>query len=151
MWLFIGAVVMRGSRLHAKRSCGAVPLGRGCGGASVPCDARGAVSPSPAESRSSFCIQVLCALDFCEHSSCLYAQSARAKMLSRSCGDPGFMWLPAAQPGFSLNESSLCSRLLLCICSSLLNWQSCIVCIIRIEQWALHVGRLNKPSSRRFQ
>uniref|UniRef100_A0A663DMJ1 Uncharacterized protein n=1 Tax=Aquila chrysaetos chrysaetos TaxID=223781 RepID=A0A663DMJ1_AQUCH len=77
----------------------------------------------------------------------------------RSCQDaPEEPWRPRLHVApcspawfFSLNESGLCRRLLLCICSSLLNWQSCIVCIIRIEQWALRVGRLNKPSSRRFQ
>lgn len=44
---------------------------------------------------------------------------------------------------FSLKGSGLCSRLFLCLCSSLLNWQSCIVCIISTEQ-ALRFGWLTR-------
>uniref|UniRef100_A0A8V5H6W1 Uncharacterized protein n=1 Tax=Melopsittacus undulatus TaxID=13146 RepID=A0A8V5H6W1_MELUD len=68
------------------------------------------LSPSSAESLSLFCIQVAC-----------------AKILLGSHGNP-FMWLPVAQPVFPH------SRLFLCVCSSLLSWQNCSICIMSVKQ-----------------
>lgn len=149
--LCVGAVVTQGSGLRANRSCRAVPLGRGGGGAAVvPGNAHRAVSPRPAESPSAFGIQALCALAFWERSSCLRAPSAGAKILPRSHGNPPFQWLPAAQPGFSLKESGERSRPFLWSCSSLLNRQSRVARIISAER-ALRVGWLNERSTRSFE